>query len=73
MIELQKKCIREQFNVILLKGCDNFLINYATKNNHLALLLEFPDRHDIKENERVETLINIIYDYLSSINKNYLS
>lgn len=49
-----------KFNVVIIEGGENTLINYATQEKHIALLLEFPDE---QEEERAIDLISNILDY----------
>lgn len=50
------------FNIVLIEGGENTLINYATSKNHFAILLEFPDFGD---DAIANTLINSIYDFFT--------
>lgn len=49
-----------EFNIVLIPGGENTLINYANKNNHFGILLEFPDNGN---DHRANILIEKIYNF----------
>lgn len=60
--DLQQYLEINNFSVVLIKGGENTLINYATENGHLAMLLEFPDHGD---DVRASKLIDHILIFLN--------
>ncbi len=68
MNETQKTILNElkiyckDFNIVLIPGGENTLINDATIKNHFAILLEFPD---FGNDARANQLINTIYDFFT--------
>ena len=60
---LQQYLEENNFSVVLIKGGENTLINYATAEGHLAMLLEFPDHGD---DHRASNLIDHILIFLNN-------
>ena len=57
---LKKYC--SDFKIIVIPGGDNIIIDEASKQKHIALLLEFPDH---KNNKKAQILINKILEYFT--------
>lgn len=60
---LQNYLERKNFSIALIPGGENLLINYAVKQGHFGILLEFPDKGD---DERASILIQYILYFLQN-------
>lgn len=60
------KQILQGYNVVLVLGADNILIDEASKKNHIALLLEFPEKGT---NKKYQKIIKIIMKYFNDFLK----
>lgn len=50
-----------EFNLVIIPGGENTLINDANEKNHFGILLEFPDNgNDSRANILIETIYNSI-------------